>query len=273
MSSGNIILDSLIRIRRGFLIEFLTSVIALVSLYFVFYTFILRRIVSVSTGIIFSTIELATLLEAILFIIGVIALVYQYEGFKGLEKFIQNASLGKIGVILAVVGGVLSFFANIIGLVLSLVGMAIVGIVTFDIGDYYHNSLAKAGGIIIIIPYANIVGFLLAYLGFGDIIKNVKQGAPPSLTVSMVPNTGTLKGNVAYVYVYSNSTAKILSALLEDVQIYAMSITPDILNPGNNYLMITFPQPLPNLKPGNNYRVRLNLDNNSYVEVIVTYQQ
>lgn len=274
MSSNNIVLDSLIKIRKGFLIEFIASAIASTSLSLIFYTSIFRYIVRVFTGNVFRTLELVTILAAIFFVIDVIALIYQYQGFKGLERVIQKAKWGEIGAILAVVGGVLSLFTTFIGFVLTFSGIAIVGTATFDIGDYYHNGLAKVGGIMIIIPIINVVGFLLAYLGFGNIIKNVRQGgAPTSLPESMAPNTGTLKGNVAYVYVYSNSTAKILSALLEDVQVYAMSITPGILNPGNNYLMITFPQPLPNLTPGSYYRIRLNLDNNSYVEVIVIYQQ
>lgn len=263
MASNNILLNSLIKVRNGFLFEIIAFFILLIYIVIAILSAFTITSPSATLGVIIGLIIIALILV-------ILALVYQYGGFKGLQSFVKNAGLGSTGIIMIVIGIPLSIV--IVGYFIAFIGTILIGIATFSIGDKYNNGLVKVGGVLIAVPLLNFIGYILAYVGVGDIIYAVRQSLAQAPSVPTTPNTGTLKGNVANVYVYSQSTAKILSAILEEVQLNAISITPDVLNPGNNYITVMFPQQLPNLMQGGSYRIKLNLDNGSYIEVIVTYQ-
>lgn len=270
MASNNILLNSLIKVRNGFLFEIIAFFILLIYIVIAILSAFTITSPSATLGVISATLGVIIGLIIIALILVILALVYQYGGFKGLQSFVKNAGLGSTGIIMIVIGIPLSIV--IVGYFIAFIGTILIGIATFSIGDKYNNGLVKVGGVLIAVPLLNFIGYILAYVGVGDIIDAVRQSLAQAPSVPTTPNTGTLKGNVANVYVYSQSTAKILSAILEEVQLNAISITPDVLNPGNNYITVMFPQQLPNLMPGGSYRIKLNLDNGSYIEVIVTYQ-
>ncbi|NON63373.1 DUF973 family protein [Acidianus sp. RZ1] len=224
--------------------------------------------------------------RVLMFISAIMALIYLYEGFKDLQSFVEHAGSGSTGALLILIYSILSL-GGLIGESIELfifdpsflpfLGSLLIGNATYHIGLKYKDGIVRIGGIFMCIPILNILGYILAYVEFGNIIDTIRATSTQP-TSKPTSNTGTLKGNVANIYVYSQSTAKILSAILEAVQLNAISVRPDMLVPGKNYITVTFPQPLPNLiSSGSNiikiksYRIRLNLDNGSYIEVIVSY--
>ncbi len=151
-------------------------------------------------------IYLASLLPGI--IIGLIgALLYLYylwKGFSLMEKIVSFTSSGKTGVILVAIGTILSssifpvsyafflspnmnfeplmFYVLILSIIgiLSFIGLILIAITLFKLGERYDSTIIKAGAILFI--FLGIVGAILLYIGFKDV-----ENKPPKEKAIVLP--------------------------------------------------------------------------------------
>lgn len=94
-----------------------------------------------------------------------IGLTRLYNGFVGLTPYMNNVGLGKIGTLLLVIP-VVNAFATIL-----------IGVALYQVGEKFQNGLVKIGGILGAIPLGitTLVGFLLAYEGLGQLLKEFER--------------------------------------------------------------------------------------------------
>lgn len=259
-------------------------------------------------------------------IMAIIALVFYFLAFgKIKDGFTQlamtgldvgsgktGATLYLVGIILELVGLGLSLiliglFLLPVAAILELIGDILIGLGIYRVGSYYNNSLTKIGGILIMTLIIDFIGYILAYVGLGEIIRSggvpiqqypqpyyqqpypqqpyqpypqpyQQQPTMPSQAPSQV-GQGIIRNNgYAQVTLYSPTQASITSAFLiaGGSQIPAISITPSSLFAGNNEVTFYFGNNIPPLQSGQNYQIVINLNTQSgtvtQIVANVTYQ-
>ncbi|MCL4336928.1 MAG: DUF973 family protein [Candidatus Thermoplasmatota archaeon] len=151
--------------------------------------------------------EITLIVSAVLTLIGVFML---YRGFAVLKSLDPEFSVGRTGAMLEFIGmilvvlGVIALLAIVlpsinlgsatttasispseigtllgiallvlIAAILLLIGVIMVLIGLFRVGSHFNNSLVKIGAILTI--FLGIVGTILLFIGFTDIIKQLKK--------------------------------------------------------------------------------------------------
>ncbi|AWR96196.1 DUF973 family protein [Acidianus sulfidivorans JP7] len=251
--SNNEILLGLNDLKKGlyyyiiYTILFIIELVALISL-----LFILAKSVTAALDIIIGFVIVAL----ILLVFVIISVIKLRSGFSKIKTYIPDTGIGYTGSLLLLIGVILSIIIvlpfSIIGGVILTIGEILVGIGFYELGKYYNNSSVKNGGIIMIIPlpFFWLIGTIMVYSGLKSIITKVQEGMPSTPTnisnvqkqivqvgVGSIDNSG-----YAYLTLYSQVNANIISALLEGTNIPAISTEPMILVPGNNNLKIYFGQ-------------------------------
>nr|WP_256202732.1 DUF973 family protein [Sulfuracidifex tepidarius] len=183
-----------------------------------------------------------------------------------------------VGLILEVLGAILTvvligiFLLPIAGIV-AFVGYVLFGIGLYSVGSQYNNGLTKIGGILVATLILGFIGLIMVYVGLGEVQKNVgTYGYTPQSGQSQLyqVGVGTLKDGVATFTVYSSQQLMIYSASLLGTQYYTNSVTPNTLNPGNNNVMVNFGN-VSGLTQGP-YTIRLTLSNGQNLDVKVNVQ-
>ncbi|WP_338602386.1 DUF973 family protein [Sulfolobus tengchongensis] len=236
--------NGLAKVREGLLFGIIIALLAFIGL----------------VGL-FASVILGVVILLLSFLLGILALMRLYTGFSTLQPYVPNMNLGKIGSILLIIP-----FLDIIGIIF-------VGIAIYSIGDKFNEANIKIGGILGAIPIGIIafIGYILAYVGLGNLL-NRQIPLPSQFQQPIQQYQGILRGNVANITLPYNSQVIILRAVLEEFNLQAINIQPTLLNPGDNYLTITFPMLPSNLLPGSIYRIRIELNNGQVIYVNVTYQ-
>ncbi len=132
--------DGINLILKGILYEFLAALFALIGLLTLFVP-----LIGFGAGLISF---------AVAFALAIIAVIRLFGGFSRLEGSVPNASLGMVGVILAII----PFIVNIIGYIF-------LGIAIYSIGSKYSNGVVEVGGILTAIPMVNFIGLIVSYVG------------------------------------------------------------------------------------------------------------
>ncbi|GGT92351.1 hypothetical protein GCM10007116_07590 [Sulfodiicoccus acidiphilus] len=209
---------------------------------------------------------LAGVLLVVALILGILALIRLYRGFKMLTPYVPNANLGRIGSILLVIP------------ILDLIGVILVGLALYFVGEKYNNGTTKVGGILTAIPigFISFIGFIVSYVGLGNILYQVPASLTPQTPQVQQPaqvyqvGQGSLRGNVATLTLYSNLPIGLTSATIEGLASTAVAIQPSSLKPGENRVEITFSYVPPAVVQGTEYKLRLLLENGSTVYATVT---
>ncbi|QGA54036.1 DUF973 family protein [Sulfolobus sp. E5-1-F] len=259
------------KLRLGFLILIVVSLLSLVNLFRGFITTnptVSQNINNTNTQQLLSQIlsnEVSQIEEALIFtsivaVINIIGMIILRGGFNALSKAVSNdIGIGSTGTILYIISyplgiignlillnGILSssFFEILISLpfsfieiILLLIGSILLGIGVYRVGREYNNTLVKVGGIFIAIIILAFIGSILSYIGLGKV-------KPISVTqsVQIYPlGQGVIKRDgSAKVAIYSSTKATILSVKIEGTKIFTFNVNPVNLSPGNNEIVIQF---------------------------------
>ncbi|MEM3204256.1 MAG: DUF973 family protein [Saccharolobus sp.] len=210
----------------------------------------------------------------------------------------SNINGGILGLVSASIGAIVIL---IIGAIIFFVGSIMVGLAYRATGDIYNNNNLRTGGLLIvignilsIIPYLDImgailvfIGYILVYSGLGSVITMLSKTSPqpymqqstlstqippqPSAPLSQI-GTGKLSSNgIAEVTIYSQVAVQILSAAILGTNNITSDIFPAQLNIGYNNVKINFKVSL-SLVAGNLYIIQLLLSNGQTLNTVVTYQ-
>ncbi|BFH72154.1 DUF973 family protein [Sulfurisphaera javensis] len=201
----------------------------------------------------------------ILFIGGILAII---------SIFTLRFALGLFAGIIIAIGAILEFIAGL------LIGLSI-----YNLGRFYQADLMWVGGILIMIPGINFIGWILTYISIDEVLRKLgafpQQFYPPSpqptpyqqiIQVYQV-GTGTLTADgKANFTLYASMPLQIVSASIDNttISVGGSSITPQNLNQGNNNVTIQFP-PLSGFIKGNIYTVTLVLSNGQMIKVYLTF--
>lgn len=212
--------------------------------------------------------------------IGTPGTIRLINGFNGLNRLRKGPSvIGTFGSILFLVGNVLellgvisllsSFFtaANIIEIsdVISYLGMILIGVGMLILGSNYKEGSITAGGILMIIPIFSLlplIGFILSYIGLGNVINKVKSGyytITTSQPLIQQEGIATIKSDGTVITILISQVQGIIRTAILNNQ-SAISINPSVLNVGRNEIMIDFNGVVQNLVAGNKYVISLSVD-------------
>lgn len=223
---------------------------------------------------IFGTIIGIVVLVLLSAIIGLIGILRIKSGFSILKSLGRDVGIGGtgttiylVGLIIAIIGAFLSII--LIGLpilalaeFLILIGGILIGVGFYRVGEIYNEGLVKIGGILIIIPVdlLNFIGFILAYIGLGK-VKPLATATQQSFGPQVYQvGQGTIKNNgYAYITLYSSTPASIVSARIEGVNIMPISISPTVLQIGNNEVTMFFGN-LQSLIPNRPYTITFTIN-------------
>ncbi len=157
-------------------------------------------------------------------VVGVISYLLYYLGFRKIKSAAPDFGsptvlllIGLIGFAMLaggiglIVGGIISAISSLasgstgvgFGLGAILTGLALIGfgailsfigVIGMVLGNYraggrYQESMLRIGGILTIIPFVSIVGFLLCFIGFHNAGKKLASGWQPPTTVTVVQAT------------------------------------------------------------------------------------
>ena len=118
-------------------------------------------------------------------VLGLVGLIKIRSGFKMLVESGKNVGVGYTGVSLVFLSIILDIisialagvlpaisYLSIISGILGLIGMILVGVGFYKTGKEYNQGLVEAGGIltaIVVIPLLPFIGFILIYVGLGNV--------------------------------------------------------------------------------------------------------
>lgn len=195
-----------------------------------------------------------------------------------------------IGGILAVIGiftihlrlALVATIVIVIGVLLELIAGIFIGLAIYNLGKFYQVDLMWIGGILVMIPVINFVGWILTYISVDEVFRKlgvsvVPQVSPipqPSILSVYQVGQGTLSSSgLARFTLNSSSQIQIVSASIDNTTIIvgSQAITPNLLSPGNNQVTIQFP-PLVGFIAGNTYAITLVFNNGQSIKVYLVYQ-
>ncbi|QGR19769.1 DUF973 family protein [Stygiolobus azoricus] len=160
-----------------------------------------------------------------------------------------------------------------------IIGEMILGIELYGIGQAYNEGLLKKGGILVTSVVTSIIGFILAYMGLGNVISKLKSGfVTTTITQQSVQSSihqigvGSLNAyGEAHIVIYTPSPTKIVSAEIVGKSIVSSFIIPNLLSPGNNDVTIHFGT-ITGLTPNATYTIKLTLGDGKTIETTVSYK-
>lgn len=159
------------------------------------------------------------------FLVGILELIAAIQG----PGRISRIAHGEIGTLL-LIGS----------LVLTFIGYLFVGMDIYDLGARYKDDILKIGGIVIIIPVINFVGWLITYIGAGNVLLRPSSYTLPS--VYQVGNAILRYDGSAFFSLYSSQQGiQIANAVIQELGISAIDVQPRLLNAGINTVNVRFP--------------------------------
>ena len=155
-----------------------------------------------------SLFSIAGILFIVALIIEILSIINLRSGFSLLSGMIQDIRVGKTGTTLWIITALLSFLlpvllvalgigisfstgstlSGIVGatflvyvidgviFVLGIIANILVGIAFYKVGSVYRPSTVEVGGVLIATSILAFIGFILTYVGLGEVIRRVKGG-------------------------------------------------------------------------------------------------
>jgi hypothetical protein len=170
--------------------------------------------------------------------------------------------------------GVIDFIvllAVAIGLIISFIAYLFIGLVIYGLGTFYASDLMKIGGILIIIPIINFIGWILTYTSIDEIIKKI-QGVKTFTPTQPIYQVGNgilrLDGSSSFSLYSPVSGIEINRATIQELNLLASDIQPRILIQGINNISLKFPT-LSSVILGRSYNIILTLSTGQVVVVKV----
>jgi len=245
-----------------------------------------------------SLFSIAGILFIVALIIEILGIINLRSGFSLLSGMIQDIRVGKTGTTLWIITVLLSFLLPVllvaIGIGISfstgstLSGMAVttiliyvmdgvifvlgiianilVGIAFYKLGSVYRSSTVEVGGVLIATSILAFIGFILTYVGLGEVIRRVKGGIsvtqswsnPPTnipIAIYQTQPYGTISPNGILTFqVYSTAPATLLSATIEGLNFSTSTFNPQFVPANQNTNVMAYFNPLP-ITQGAMYRI------------------
>ncbi|MCG2894470.1 MAG: DUF973 family protein [Sulfolobales archaeon] len=124
------------------------------------------------------------ILEIIALIFTILSVLKLRSGFRGLEAVGKDVG-GVTGTTLLIIGVILAIIplVDIIGAILIIIGVILIGLAVRRVGQIYNISDIRNGGILIaigsVIPFVAFIGFILTYVGLGNLLNTMGPGGQP----------------------------------------------------------------------------------------------
>ena len=245
-----------------------------------------------------SLFSIAGILFIVALIIEILGIINLRSGFSLLSGIIQDISVGKTGttlwiitallsfllpVLLVAIGIVISFstgstLSGIVGatflvyvidgviFVLGIIANILVGIAFYKLGSVYSSSTVKVGGVLIATTILAFIGFILTYIGLGEVIRRVKGGMSVTqswsnpltnipIAIYQTQPYGTISPNGILTFqVYSTAPATLLSATIEGLNFSTSTFNPQFVPANQNTNVMAYFNPLP-ITQGAMYRI------------------
>ncbi|MCW6168916.1 MAG: DUF973 family protein [Thermoplasmatales archaeon] len=117
--------------------------------------------------------------DVIVIVLGILAFIFLFRTFSGLGYISERYSIGNMGVILEILGVLLAFsgyfsllnrsfyglFLAIPGLVIAIIGLILVAVGIHRLGAGLDSSSLKTGAYLTVIPFLNIIGWIVVLIG------------------------------------------------------------------------------------------------------------
>lgn len=177
---SNFLLPRSYLIVPSVVVEVIAGVFSLLIFYFARSGFVILRGLKVSgnEGVTGSTILLIFSVIDTLIIVPVFLLLDAVPRPPGVVT--ANSVQGNFLLPLLLIGLPLLVFAVVgfIGLILLIIG-------EYRLGSRYQDNYIKIGSILQIIPFLNLIGYFLLYIGFSNAINKSRSGFSPQVQSSM----------------------------------------------------------------------------------------
>jgi hypothetical protein len=112
-------------------------------------------------------------------ILGILTFIFLFQTFSGLGYISERYSIGNTGLILEILGGLLALsgyfsllngsiyglFLAIPGLVIAIIGLILVAVGIHRLGAGLDSSSLRTGAYLTVIPFLNIIGWILVLIG------------------------------------------------------------------------------------------------------------
>jgi len=241
---------------------------------------------------------IAGILFIVALIIEILGIINLRSGFSLLSGMIQDIRVGKTGTTLWIITAILSFLLPVllvaigIGIsfstgstssgmavatiliyvmdgvifVLGIIANILVGIAFYKVGSVYRSSTVEVGGVLIATSILAFIGFILTYVGLGEVIRKVKGGYsvtqswsnPPTnipIAIYQTQPYGTISPNGILTFqVYSTAPATLLSATIEGLNFSTSTFNPQFVPANQNTNVMAYFNPLP-ITQGAMYRI------------------
>lgn len=245
-----------------------------------------------------SLFSIAVILFIVALIIEILSIINLRSGFSLLSGIIQDTRVGKTGTTLWIVTALLSFLLPVllvalgIGIsystgstltgiagaislvyvidgvifVLAIIANILVGIAFYKVGSVYRSSTVEVGGILIATSILAFIGFILTYIGLGEVVRRVKGGMsvtqswsnPPTnipIAIYQTQPYGIITPNGILTFqVYSTASATLLSATIEGLNFSTNMFNPQFVPANQNTNVTAYFNPLP-ITQGAMYRI------------------
>jgi hypothetical protein len=150
--------------------------------------------------------------------------------------------------------------------VLGIIANVLVGIAFYKVGSVYRSSTVEVGGVLIATSILAFIGFILTYIGLGEVIRRVKGGIsvtqswsnPPTnipIAIYQTQPYGTISPNGILTFqVYSTAPATLLSATIEGLNFSTSTFNPQFVPANQNTNVMAYFNTLP-ITQGAMYRI------------------
>jgi hypothetical protein len=186
---------------------------------------------------------------------------------------------------LAVLLGDLSTAVFVLGVLGILVSSIFIGLSIYEAGEYFKDGVLSISGILVMIPYVNILGWILVFLEANNLA--FKYAAPLSPTPQPGPSgppspppgpakvfaegNATIRSNgQATVILVANAQLGIVNVALSGFQTSMVTVSPQTLQVGRN-LVVAYLRNVPQLQPNTAYTLVITFSDGSSISVPAYY--
>ncbi|MGC9106254.1 MAG: DUF973 family protein [Thermoprotei archaeon] len=186
---------------------------------------------------------------------------------------------------LAILLGGLSTVVYVLGVLGVLVSSIFIGLSIYEAGEYFKDNVLSISGILVVIPYVNILGWILVYLEANNLAFKYatplppapQQGSsgppspPPGPAKVFAEGSATIRSNgQVTVILVANAQLSIVNVALSGFQTSLVTVSPQTLQVGRN-LVVAYLRNLPQLQPNVGYALVITFSDGSSISVPAYY--
>lgn len=186
--------------------------------------------------------------------------------------------------LLTTVLGALGTALLVLGVIGILVSSIFIGLSIYEAGQYFKDDVLSISGILVIIPYVNILGWILVFLEANDLAIKYATPSPqapqpgptgppqlPGPAKVFAEGNATIRpnGQITVVLV-ANAQLGITNVALSGFQTSMLTVSPQTLQLGRN-LVVVYLRNLPQLQPNVAYTLVITFSDGSSITVPAYY--